>query len=49
MKYVLTKGERRKQANLIYQFGLLVKLGIKFMILVESPINRMPRSVSLKK
>ena len=34
MKYILTNGERRKQANLFYQFGLLVKLGVKFMVLV---------------
>ena len=35
MKYILTKGEQSKQANVLYQFGLLIKLGLKFTKLLK--------------
>lgn len=35
MKYILTDGERAKQKNILYQFGLLMKLSVKFMRLLK--------------
>jgi hypothetical protein len=35
MKYVLTAKERRKQANIIYQFGKFISLSFKFLKLVK--------------
>lgn len=34
MKYVLTKREQAKQANILYQFGKFILLSIKFVKLV---------------
>ncbi len=34
MKYVLTKSEQAKQANILYQFGKFIILSLKFVRLV---------------
>lgn len=35
MKYVLSEKENRRQHNLFRQFGVLTKMGIKFMKLLK--------------
>lgn len=35
MKYIYDDQERRKHRNLFIQFGLLMKLGLKFMKLLK--------------